>query len=231
MNISNQSSNLLKSHTLFSALKPDEFEDLLKHSKEIQVDTGQTLFSQGEDASHFYFVVSGKFKLSRVAPSGNEKVIEIIGAEETIAEALMFMDQKQFPVTAEALEKSQVISIRCQPYFQLLQERADLCFRIMGSLCIRLHQRLQEIERLSLQNATDRLIHYLATHIPEDAEDGYELVLDIPKRVLASRLSMLPETFSRVLHKLANENLIEVHSRKITITDANRLKDYYRFEN
>lgn len=225
-----ESAELLKSHTLFSSLNEEECEDLFRHSKVSDVANHQRLFTQGSAAHHFYFVIKGKFKLARVAPNGNEKVIEIIGPRETIAEALLFMDQQKYPVTAEALTDSQVAVIHGPTYLRLLNNRADLCFKIMGSLCVRLHQRLQEIERLSLQNATDRLIHYLASHIPQEANNGHELILDIPKRVLASRLSMLPETFSRVLHKLADEQIIDVRSRKIIINDVKRLHGYYQFE-
>lgn len=219
----------LASHTLFSCLNDDELGQVNANSKEIDLNSGETLFSQDQDANFFYFVVTGKMKLFRIAPSGNEKVIEIIQTKETFAEALMFMDEKRYPVTAEALEKTRLLSIRSATYYQILQNRSELCFRIMGSLCIRLHQRLQEIERLSLQNATDRLIHYLLTHTPESAENGYELTLDIPKRILASRLSMLPETFSRVLHKLGNEQIIDVNSRTIVISNVKKLRDYYQF--
>lgn len=219
----------LESHTLFSCLNDNELDQIKAQIKLIELNSSDTLFSQNQDANTFYFVISGKVKLFRIAPSGNEKVIEIIQANETIAEALMFMEEKRFPVTAEALEKTSVLAIRSSVYYEILKNRSELCFHIMGSLCIRLHQRLQEIERLSLQNATDRLIHYLLTHTPDSAENGYELTLDIPKRILASRLSMLPETFSRVLHKLGNEQIIDVHSRTIVISDVKKLKDYYQF--
>lgn len=230
MDTNADSAQRMKSHTLFSALSEAEFTTICQNAKTITVGNQERLFSQGDEANHFFYVANGKFKLSRVAPTGNEKVIEIIGSQETIAEALLFMEQKSYPVSAEALTKSSVVAIRAQTYLQLLQNRSDLCFKIMGSLCVRLHQRLQEIERLSLQNATDRLVHYLATHTPPDAQNGHELVLDIPKRVLASRLSMLPETFSRVLHKLANDNIIDVRSRKIIINNVKKLNEYYQVE-
>lgn len=229
MEIHSEAAKKLSTHTLFSALNESEFEELIKNCRLQDVPNHQYLFSQGDPAVCFYFVLSGKFKLSRIAPSGSEKVIEIIGEQETIAEALLFMEQQNYPVTAEALSKSSVVAVRGETYLKILKNRADLCFNIMGSLCVRLHQRLQEIERLSLQNATDRLVHYLATHTPTDAGNGHQLVLDVPKRVLASRLSMLPETFSRVLHKLADDQIIDVHSRKIIITDVERLHSYYQF--
>ncbi|MDX1692898.1 MAG: Crp/Fnr family transcriptional regulator [Ketobacteraceae bacterium] len=230
MDPNSEAASRLKSHTLFSSLYDEELVTLLQHCKVLDFDQHTRLFSQGEDANYFYYVIAGKFKLARVAPSGNEKVIEIIGPGETIAEALLFMEQQKYPVTAEALTPGQVVAIRGQAYMSILKGRSDLCFNIMGSLCVRLHQRLQEIERLSLQNATDRLIHYLATHSPPDVKDGHELVLDIPKRVLASRLSMLPETFSRVLHKLVDEQVIDVRSRKIIINNVERLHEYYPCE-
>ncbi|MCG8668083.1 MAG: Crp/Fnr family transcriptional regulator [Pseudomonadales bacterium] len=219
----------LSENSLFFKLNQDEMDQLLSVSKVIELQAGQTLFSQNEDAHSFYFTLSGKIKLYRIGPSGNEKVVEIINENEAFSEALMFMKEKRYPVTSEALVPSKVIAIRSQTYFKILNNRPELCFEIMGLLCVRLHQRLQEIERLSLQNAKDRLVHYLITNLTSEANVQHKVTLDIPKRVLASRLSMLPETFSRVLHKLADDGIIEVNSKVISINSVDRLKSAYHY--
>lgn len=44
--------------------------------------------------------------------------------------------------------------------------------------------------------------------------------------MLASRLSLAPETFSRALHHLVTAGLIEVKGRTIRVKNAQRLKEY-----
>ncbi|RLA20104.1 MAG: Crp/Fnr family transcriptional regulator, partial [Gammaproteobacteria bacterium] len=49
---------------------------------------------------------------------------------------------------------------------------------------------------------------------------------DTPKTVIASRLSVRPETFSRILKQLIQEHLIKVEGKNIEILDIDGLKCY-----
>ncbi len=48
----------------------------------------------------------------------------------------------------------------------------------------------------------------------------------VSKATIASRLSLTPEYFSRVLHELEAEHLIEIDKREIRILDVQRLAGY-----
>jgi CRP/FNR family transcriptional regulator, dissimilatory nitrate respiration regulator len=50
--------------------------------------------------------------------------------------------------------------------------------------------------------------------------------LPVSKATIASRLSLTPEYFSRVLHELEAHGLIEIDRRDIRILDAKRLSGY-----
>lgn len=47
------------------------------------------------------------------------------------------------------------------------------------------------------------------------------------KATIASRLSLTPEYFSRVLHELESRGLIELDRRDIRIPDARKLSSYH----
>jgi CRP/FNR family transcriptional regulator, dissimilatory nitrate respiration regulator len=70
------------------------------------------------------------------------------------------------------------------------------------------------------------LIGYLLQHAPDDddASNRVEIKLPTSKHVLASRLNLTPETFSRILHELSSSGLIEVQGRNITVPDLRRLR-------
>ncbi len=53
-----------------------------------------------------------------------------------------------------------------------------------------------------------------------------EVVLPVSKAAIASRLSLTPEYFSRVLSELESAGLIEVQRRTIRILDMERLAAY-----
>ncbi|MBE9561336.1 MAG: winged helix-turn-helix domain-containing protein [Proteobacteria bacterium] len=89
----------------------------------------------------------------------------------------------------------------------------------------RLHMWINEIDQLTLQSATYRLINYLLYQVP-DGNNSYKIEFLIPKHVIASRLSIQPETFSRILNSLNKAELIRVDARTIYIDNVDRLHLY-----
>jgi CRP/FNR family transcriptional regulator, dissimilatory nitrate respiration regulator len=171
-------------------------------------------------------VRSGQMKLFRLSLDGVEKVIEIIQPGQTFAEAVMFMERQNYPVSAEAITASEVYSFDSRGFMQVLRESTDTCFRLMADMSMRLHMRLNEIDHLTLQNATYRMINYISQQIPEGATADIEIELNAPKSIIASRLSVQPETFSRILSNLTKEGIISVHGKNVRILDVKKLRAY-----
>ena len=213
---------ILKRQLLFSRLDEQQFARVVRTAVRVELDEGELLFSQGVPASRFYIVVSGQIKLSRVSPSGGEKIIEIIPAGHSFAEALMFLDRPAYPVGATALQTSVLISVDSGDYAAVLRESMDTCFLILGDMSQRLRGLVQEIDDLTLQSAGARVAGYLLHHAGENRAD---LVLDAPKQVLAARLSITPETFSRVLRRLSNRGVIAVDRDLVHIRDRAKLSE------
>ncbi|QLQ32575.1 MAG: winged helix-turn-helix domain-containing protein [Candidatus Thiothrix singaporensis] len=88
----------------------------------------------------------------------------------------------------------------------------------MSLLSKRIQWLLDEVDNLTLHNATFRLIYFLLeTH--QHPNYCNIISLDVPKHVLASRLSVRPETLSRILKNLAKQELIALHDHKIELVD------------
>ncbi len=181
---------------------------------------GESLFFQGDDANSFYLVLSGRIKLYRVSPEGKEKVVEIMERGATFAEALMFMDQPHYPVTSTALVPSRVIGINSRDFKAMLRESVDTCFLLMGTMCFRLRGLIREIDALSLETGTVRTISYLLEQAPPD-RDQFEL--QVAKSVIASRLSVKPETFSRILKNLHEQDIVSIEGRNVTIHNRDQM--------
>ena len=201
---------------LFSELTEGQLDRVRRHSHMIDMVEGESLFFQGDDVVSFYLVVSGRIKLYRVSPDGKEKVVEIVESGATFAEALMFMDHPHYPVTATALAPSRVIGVNSKDFKSMLRESVDTCFLLMGTMCFRLRGLIREIDALSLDTGTVRTVSYLLQQAPAE-QDNFEL--QVAKSVIASRLSVKPETFSRILKNLHEQEIISIDGRKVTIHD------------
>jgi CRP-like cAMP-binding protein len=71
-----------------------------------------------------------------------------------------------------------------------------------------------------------RVIGYLLRDQDDKDSKSITVALPVSKGTIASRLSLTPEYFSRVLHELETNGLIEIDKREIRIPDARRLAAY-----
>jgi len=214
---------MLKNSYLFSKLDDAQIRRVEAMSRSLSLADGEMLFRVGDPASRFYLVTQGQIKLNRLSMSGNEKVIEIISPGQTFAEALMFSESPVYPVNASAIGDVELMSFDNNDFLALLRESVDTCFRLMGDMAQRLKYLIKEIDDLTLQSATGRVAGYLWGCWDQDRDNGGAINLRVPKGVLASRLSVKPETFSRILHNFSEQGLIRVNGSTIEVIDAQGL--------
>ena len=215
---------LLRQHILFATFNEQQFSQIEADTSTTSLLEGEHLFHQREPADYFYFLQSGEVKLYRLSPNGEEKVIELIRPGQTFAEAVMFMQIQHYPVHAQAISDCQLIQIKMKTFRKLLDHSPEACMKILARMSQILHGAIQEIDQLTLQNATMRVIQFMLQDVSKDTQLPYKIQWTAPKATLASRLSVRPETFSRILNQLTHDGLIEVHGKTINILNLDALR-------
>ena len=212
---------------LFKELAPAELDRLAAGTTELHVPRGEILFNKGDPTTGFYLVIYGQVKLSFVTPSGQEKVVEIITPGGSFGEALMFMG-KPYIVMAQTLADTMLLHIAKEVVFDELAREPGFARRMLAGLSRRLHSLISDVESYSLQSGTQRVIGYLLRQDDAQSADSGPTTLTLPvsKAIVASRLNLTPEHFSRILHELAQQDLIRVEGREITIPDLERLRQH-----
>jgi|COG998Drversion2_1049125.scaffolds.fasta_scaffold74102_2 CRP-like cAMP-binding protein len=213
----------LRRHPLFGGLDDDQLAQLLETTRVIHLDEGQHLFQSQQEAQQFFMVRSGTIRLYLSAPDGAEKVIHLITAGETFAEAITFMEGQVYPVNASALDVCEVLAFSNNTFRAILRDSTDTCFRLMADMSTWLKRQIADIDALTLQNATLRFTNYLLHQIPAGAQDEVTIRLGAPKHVIASRLSIQPESLSRILRNLQTEGHITVDDNLIHIKNISTL--------
>jgi CRP-like cAMP-binding protein len=190
---------------------------------------GEPVFASGDECQAFYVVVTGKVRLYVATPNGQEKVIELIDPSHSFAEAFMFLD-KPYMVNAQALEDSLLLRVAKQVVVGEIQRDPHLAMNMLAGISRRLHGLVRDVAGYTLQSGQQRLIGYLLRDIEPDCAvaTGATLTVDLSasKATIASRLSLTPEYFSRVLHELQQAGLIEICKREIRILDTVQLAAY-----
>jgi CRP/FNR family transcriptional regulator, dissimilatory nitrate respiration regulator len=213
---------------LFSDLSADELQRLATGCTLKRLQRGELVFRCGEPCEAFHVCVTGQVKLFVLSPAGQEKVIEIIAPGQSFAEALMFTG-RPYILSAQALTDALVLTIAKAAVTGEIERDARFAMRMLAGISRRLHGLVHDVEAYALHTGLQRVIGYLLRdQQAEDCVSGEVITVSLPvsKATIASRLSLTPEYFSRVLHELESVGLIEVDKRDIHILDAQRLATY-----
>jgi len=198
------------------------------HASRKAVHSSATIFSVGEACEAFHVVASGQVKLFVVSAAGNEKVVEIISAGQSFAEALVFLG-KPYILSAQALADTVLVTVSKRGVIKEIERDPHFAMHMLIGVSRRLHGLVQDVESYALCNGMQRLIGFLLRDVEIDPVSGQNSVtvsLPASKATIASRLSLTPEYFSRVLHELEAQQLITINRRDIRILDVKKLLGY-----
>jgi len=216
---------LLSHVPLFNGLEPDEIARIARGTREVTIRRGDILFHKGDVSSGFHLVVYGQIKLAFTSSQGSEKVVDIMGQGQSFGEAVMFME-KPYMVYAQALNDSLLLHISKSVILEELEKDPKLGRKMIASLSVRLHHLITDVESYSLHSGRQRIIGYLLRDNMENDAESLTVTLPTNKGVIASRLNLTQEHFSRILHELSENGLIAVKGRKISIPDVKKLRRY-----
>ena len=212
---------------LFAELAPEELARLAEGCTLRRLARGEAVFRVGDPCEHFHVTVIGQVKLFALSPNGQEKVIELIGPGGTFAEALMFTGQP-YIVNAQAVTDALVLSVSKEAVLNEIEKDPRFSLRMLAGVSRRLHGLVRDVEAYTLHSGAQRIIGYLLRDVADGPEGQVPLTVSLPvsKAMVASRLSLTPEYFSRVLHELESQGLIEIDRRDIRIRDPQKLAQY-----
>lgn len=213
---------------LFSNMRDEELQRLATGCQLRRVERGKVIFRTGDPCHEFHVNVLGQVKLFVISPTGTEKVVELVGPGNSFAEAVMFMGVP-YVLSAQTLTDSLILSIEKDVVLREIGASPEFALRMLAGLSRRLHGLIKDVEAYALHSGVQRVIGYLLGDRMTESDAASEAItvsLPVSKAAIASRLSLTPEYFSRVLNELETAGLIHVDKRDIHITDTARLANY-----
>jgi len=215
---------IIKSTPLFCGLADSEIHYLAGNHSPRFYDKGALLFHQGEKATDFYVVLSGWVKISRTTPDGNEAVVGVFTRGDTFAEAAMFLGGR-YPAGAEVIVRSRLLKIDGKVLRRRIHEQPDLALAMLASASKHLKLLIDQLEDIKLRPAPQRIAEFLVDLGPQCIGGTFEVVLPYEKALLANRLGMKPESFSRAIAKLRRLG-VSVNRELVSISDIEILVHY-----
>ncbi len=208
---------------LFSELNPGELKlvSSVAHSRKLK--KNEFLFHEDDEASHFFIVAYGKFKVFINGPRGTDITLHIHGEGELVAEAAIF-SEKNYPASCLALVDSLVVFIPRSEFVDLISQKPKLSLKFMSAYSKRMRSFVRQIEDLSSMDTKQRIVKYLLDNA--QVVNGENIVsLGISKKNLALFLGISPETLSRTFNVLKKEGLVCVSGKEIKLNKYKKLKN------
>lgn len=171
----------------------------------------ETLFLEGQQGEAVYLLASGSIQLFKTSMEGREIVIKTVTAGEVFAEVILF-ERDSYPVSAVALKPSLVYRLPRREFHRLLQHEA---FRsdFVAMLMRRLRYLTDRILYLTLYDVRERFFLFLEEQYGR--HEHYEVLLS--KRDIAAAIFTTPETLSRLILNLKQEELLTWEGKAIRL--------------
>jgi CRP/FNR family transcriptional regulator len=169
---------------LFKGLAEADAARVAAYCRYRELEKGETLFREGDDAATFFVVARGRIKVFKESIDGRELIIKTMREGDLVGEAAS-LARVPYPATAQALENAAAVEIPRREFVDLITREPELALNIIAALSARLHQISAVLEKLTLKDVPARLASYLLEHaaagrgaahveldVPGDAEPG-----------------------------------------------------------
>ena len=214
--------DIIRSTSLFANLSDEILRKIFGNGAPRTYPKNSMLFSQGDEASHFYVILAGWVKLYRQMPSGDEAILHVFTRGETFAEAAMFNGQK-YPATAEVVNEARLIAVNSNLFKKILNETPQIAMQMLASTSAHMKHLVTEIEQIKGRNSTQRLAYFLFKMCPS-GESSSVVHLPYEKSLIAARLGIQPESLSRTLKNLRNYG-VDCVKDQVMISDVEALRN------
>lgn len=207
---------------LFAGLPEESLKVLAAASTERRYEKDEVVFLKGDPSSGLFAVASGRVKMVCQGPSGEEKVIDVRGAREVFGEEGLLHDLP-YGYMVSALSNTCLLHLDRQSLQDLFDTSSRFALQMLAHMSHRVFAGMRDIEDFRTRAPLERLAGFLLDQCALVRHLQPKVNLLAPKHVIASRLGMTPESFSRCLRDMAEDRILASRGAVITILDRERL--------
>jgi CRP-like cAMP-binding protein len=205
-----------------------ELDDLEKNKIFNNYKKNQTIFMQGNPAFGFYYVHSGKVKISAMGREGKESILRIANTGDIIGHGSLFTNEL-YTASAIALENCVVGYLEKEYFFKAIAKYPVLNLNIISQLSQTMkHSEAQNIA-LAQKNVRERfaalLLNLKDTYGVNDG-DRTRLEIRLTREEMAAMVGSTIETLARLSTEFKNEEIIVEEGRVIYIISEDKLKQF-----
>ncbi len=203
------------------ALNASEIENLEQNCVFVKFVKGDTVFKQGVFSSNIIYLTKGIVKI-HIAEDDKEQIIKFVKAPAYIGIPTTF-DEKINLYSATAISDAFLCIINIKTFKDFIYYNSKFTYEIIVDLCKNEMDLFQQYVNKSQKNINGRLAEALL-FFSDDIFGIDTFIIPVSRVDLGNYIYATRESISRILSEFAEEKIIELSGKKISILDKEKLK-------
>ena len=225
MNPSLNPCDVIANSPLFSDLSSEDCLRIISEGRLYEVAPGEFFFSQGEDSTMLYVILTGRAKLSQVTSEGNQVIVNYFGPGEGLG-IIMALNRMPYPLSAEAIEPCTAIGWSRDTMLDLMKSNSQLALNgmnMVGQRFTQMQNRFQELATQRVEQRLARALMRLVRQFGRRTEKGIRIDISLSREDLAQMTGTNLYNVSRILSKWDGDGWITTDRKRITLIKAHEL--------
>jgi CRP/FNR family transcriptional regulator len=208
--------------TLFSLLNESDQQKLAEMALSRRYDADQWILNYGDIWPYLFLVAEGSITAVKDSLEGRSLIIETFRPCEIFWGVAFFIDDAPMPVRLVAAEESRLLMWSKDQLQPVLTRNGAAAWELTVLMSSRMRHASNIVEDLAFQSVSGRLARFLVNYF--EGSEGERVSRDLTLAEMAAYIGTTSEMVSRVLHRFANQGLIEITRTEFMFTNRNRLK-------
>ena len=201
---------------------------LIKHlSDQYAVETfhkKQTLYQEAKRPRFLYYLVSGKVKAFKSHEDGKEYITDLFSAGDFIGYTALIED-KNYDDSASILEDAEIMQIPRDEFLGMIYSDINIATKFIRIVTQNVKEKEERLLNLAYSSLRKRVARALVDIHEKFNKDGQKNLIEFSREDIAQYVGTATESLIRTLSDFKGENLIEIKSGKISITNLDKLKN------
>lgn len=216
---------LLQSTPFFSEMTEADVQWFLNKARFTEYPKKSFLFQRGDSAEFMYVILDGWVKLYQTNREGEETVQAILTRGDSFGEETALEEGDYLYNAQVAGNMTECLMIPATAIRERIKTSPNIAIKMLSALTHHFGQTGLMYDHFTKLTAAQRLAAFV---LKLSMDRGYAKTVKLPynKLLVASRLCMQPETFSRAIRRLEADTGTTIKGREITVGDIEELQDY-----
>ncbi len=210
---------------LFADIEEGKLPDVHSYGRQCAYEPGVALFREGDPADKSFFVLKGRIKLTKLHPEGRETIVRYINPGEMTAAVSVFRE-RNYPVTAEAIETSEVIAFDRETMLEVMRAYPQVAINLLGIVVERLENVQSRYLEMQVERVEQRIARSLLRIMKQSGrktDEGILIDFRLSRKDLADYTGTTLYTVSRILSSWEQRGWIATGRERIIVSDPHSL--------